>query len=124
MEEQFYENAEIEDGVLLKYEGKDTDSIVIPEGVTAIGGGRIEACKHLTSVTIPASVTAIDDWEDYEREKPTIFAPPDSFAWQWAQQNAFPVKESVPKRKAGICPHCGGKLKGLIFKKCVSCGKH
>lgn len=42
MEEQFYENAEIEDGVLLKYEGEDTDSIVIPEGVTAIGGGALK----------------------------------------------------------------------------------
>ena len=25
--------------------------------------------------------------------------------------------------KAGRCPHCGGKLKGLFSRKCIACGK-
>ena len=27
------------------------------------------------------------------------------------------------RRQSGLCQHCGGELKGLFFKKCVSCGK-
>ena len=27
------------------------------------------------------------------------------------------------RRNAGLCQHCGGRLKGLFAKKCVSCGK-
>ena len=27
------------------------------------------------------------------------------------------------RRKAGLCQHCGGDLKGFFSKKCVSCGK-
>ena len=26
-------------------------------------------------------------------------------------------------RNAGLCQHCGGALKGLFGKKCVSCGR-
>lgn len=95
-------------------------SLVFPDSVTSIEDSAFEACKNLKSVTIPASVTTIGPWEDFDREKPTVYAPPDSAAWQWAQQNGFPVE----KPRAGICPHCGGKLKGLIFKKCADCGKH
>jgi len=40
--------------------------------------------------------------------------------------NVGPVSEQnihKMKRKMGICPYCGGKIDGLIFKKCTSCGK-
>ena len=26
-------------------------------------------------------------------------------------------------RQAGLCQHCGGEIKGLFVKKCVTCGK-
>ncbi len=51
----------IEDGVLIKYEGSDSD-VVIPAGVTSIGEGAFFECYDLTSITIPDSVTSIGDF--------------------------------------------------------------
>ena len=55
---------EIQDGVLVKYNGKGGD-VVIPEGVTSIKGsllgGAFSGCTSLTNVTIPSSVTSIGD---------------------------------------------------------------
>lgn len=77
---------EIQDGILIKYTGTDTDviipegvtsigkyafsgsfgwgnqnlqSVVIPEGVTSIGNDAFLNCKNLHSVTVPESVTSI-----------------------------------------------------------------
>ena len=33
------------------------------------------------------------------------------------------AKQQAQWRSAGLCQHCGGQLKGLFGKKCVSCGK-
>ena len=49
----------IEDNVLVKYIGSDTD-VVIPDCVTKIGGFAFMACKALKSVERPDSVTDID----------------------------------------------------------------
>ena len=48
----------IENGVLTKYNGTDTD-VVIPDGVTSIGDYAFYGCNSLTSVTIPEGVTNI-----------------------------------------------------------------
>ena len=32
-------------------------------------------------------------------------------------------KLQLERRNIGVCQHCGGELKGLFTKKCVSCGK-
>ena len=54
----------IEDGVLKKYSGNDTD-VVIPDGVTEIYGsffgGAFKDCTTLTSITFPNSVTKIGE---------------------------------------------------------------
>ena len=49
----------IEDGVLKKCTDKSVTSVVIPEGVTAIGKHAFWGCKSLSSVVIPESVTEI-----------------------------------------------------------------
>lgn len=48
----------INNGVLEKYTGKGGD-VVVPDGVTSIGGKAFSLCDKLTSITIPASVTCI-----------------------------------------------------------------
>ena len=52
---------EILDGELIKYKGKDSD-VVVPDGVTAIGGCAFDRCHRLMSVTIPEGVTRIGRW--------------------------------------------------------------
>ncbi len=51
----------IVDGELIKYKGKDSD-VVVPDGVTAIGGCAFDRCHRLMSVTIPEGVTRIGGW--------------------------------------------------------------
>lgn len=48
----------IENGVLVAYNGSDSH-MAIPEGVTAIAPKLLEGKSHVTSVTIPSSVTEI-----------------------------------------------------------------
>ena len=51
---------EIEDGVLLRYSGRDTD-VVVPDGVTVIGASAFEGNTTVKSVTLPASVYSVSD---------------------------------------------------------------
>ena len=50
---------EINNGVLAKYKGSDSD-VVIPIGVTKIGRGAFDCCKSMESITVPDSVTEIE----------------------------------------------------------------
>ena len=50
----------IENGVLKMYKGID-EHVVIPEGVTSIGGHAFDDCRSLTSITIPDGVTSIGE---------------------------------------------------------------
>ena len=127
-------------------------SVTIPDTVTGIEKGTFLWCNQLESVTIPKSVVAIDDeaFDPHERNRFLhIYTPLGSFAEQWAKQKQIPVSEDAvsrqirmekeeneariarqtlqklmaERRAASLCQHCGGELKGLFSKKCVSCGK-
>ncbi|MDO4175442.1 MAG: leucine-rich repeat protein [Eubacteriales bacterium] len=54
----------IVNGILLRYQGNETD-IIIPDSVTTIGGNAFSNCANLTSVKIPDSVTTIDIYAFY-----------------------------------------------------------
>ena len=68
---------QIEDGVLIRYTGKDKD-VVIPDGVTRIGAKAFFSCRSLTSITIPDSMTSIGDSAFYECKSLTSITIPDS----------------------------------------------
>ena len=50
----------IEGTTVVRYTGAEAD-VRIPDGVTIIGESAFKGCKSLKSVTIPASVTSIED---------------------------------------------------------------
>lgn len=49
---------EIEDGVLIEYNGEST-KVVIPNGVVAIGDFAFTLCSEITEITIPKTVKSI-----------------------------------------------------------------
>ena len=67
----------IENGVLMKYTGNETN-VVIPEGVTSIGGWAFSRCTGLTNIEIPDSVTSIGDNAFRDCENLTSITIPDS----------------------------------------------
>ena len=99
-DEDFIRDAQIENGVLIKYKGKAKEvvipssvtsigdraffgceslvSIVIPDSVTSIGKWAFDGCSSLTSVTIPDSVTSIGTWAFSDCSSLTSITIPDS----------------------------------------------
>lgn len=70
------EQFQIENGVLVKYNGSD-NHVAIPEGVTAIGKEAFHKCQSLTSITIPDSVTSIGEYAFYACKNLTSVHIPD-----------------------------------------------
>lgn len=107
---------------------KALTSIILPKGITTIEERVFSGCDALRSVFVPGSVTAIAQTAFDGCKKVTIFAPENSFAWQWAENERIMVRDDAIIKQdyyqsAGLCQYCGGKFKGLLRKKCVSCGK-
>ena len=44
------------------YQMRGVRNVIIPEGVTSIGGDAFDGCESLTSIEIPSSVTSIGYW--------------------------------------------------------------
>lgn len=76
-EEEPEDGFEIKDGVLVSYSGTSTE-VVIPSGVTSIGGYAFSNCHSLTSVTIPNSVSSIGIYAFYGLSSLTNVNIPDS----------------------------------------------
>ena len=65
---------EIQNGVLVKYRG-DGGNVVIPKGITRIGNNAFYNCDSMTSVTIPNSVTIIEDFAFYRTGLTRVVIP-------------------------------------------------
>lgn len=68
---------EIEDGVLLRYNGDETE-ITIPDGVTAIDEDVFKDLSDVTSITMPDTVTSIGDYAFSNCKKLTSINIPNS----------------------------------------------
>ncbi len=66
-----------EEGCLTKYSGPGGD-VVIPDGVTSIGGSAFSECSSLTSITLPDGVTSIGNSAFYGCSSLTSITIPDS----------------------------------------------
>ena len=71
----------------------DLETIILPNGVTSLGYNAISRNPKLTSVTIPASVTSIDESNFEECPLAVIRTPKNSYAWIWAGEHHISVEE-------------------------------
>ena len=61
-----------------------------------IGNSAFSGCERLANITIPESVTKINNFVFYKCDNLTaIYTPADSYAAQWAAKNGYAVKEPV-----------------------------
>ncbi len=95
------EDFEITDGVLVKYNGRDTEvaipagvtaigdraffnsrvqSVTVPAGVVSIGESAFESCSSLSSISLPAGLTEIKDLAFRECGKLEAVALPEGLA--------------------------------------------
>lgn len=73
--------------------GLPIQTLIIPDGCTEIGARAFADCSNLVSVRIPASVTSIGMDAFSGGNNPIIFAPAESAASAYAQENALTVIE-------------------------------
>ena len=114
----------IENGVLIKYTGDDTD-VVVPEGVTIIGNNSFEFCE-LTSVVIPDGVTAIGGFAFAHCKNLISVSIPDSVtrildnAFIWCDSlKSLKIPNSVTKIPDNIIMGCSS-LTGLTLPESIN----
>ena len=71
--------------------GKPSKKYRIPNGVKTIGHDAFLNCKSITSLTIPESVTKINDnaFEFYNKKKLTMYCKEGSYSHKYAKQNGY-----------------------------------
>jgi alpha-tubulin suppressor-like RCC1 family protein len=77
--------------------------------VVMVGYGKEENNSYLRNWKL------FKNLENYELER--------KISMEEKRQEEEAKRIAVQRRNAGLCQHCGGELKGLFSKKCVSCGK-
>ena len=89
---------EIEDGVLIEYNGEST-KVVIPNGVVAIGDFAFTLCSEITEITIPKTVKSIGH----------------NAFWHCANLNSIKIPYSVIKIDDNAFEDCP-KLKTIYYE--------
>ncbi|MCQ2449039.1 MAG: leucine-rich repeat domain-containing protein, partial [Clostridia bacterium] len=95
--------------------GKLVTDLVIPQGVTTIGGSAFSGCTGLTSITIPNSVTTIGGYAFYRCTGLTSITIPDSVTtiggdafqnttWYNNQPDGMVYAGKVAYKYKGTCP--------------------
>ena len=64
-----------------------TDEVIVPESVNRIAQSAFSTCKDMKTVTIPSSVTRIDNYTFGSHPDVTIYAPSNTYAEQYAKEN-------------------------------------
>ena len=117
--------------------GEEIKDLVIPDGVTSIGGCAFEGCSGLTSVTIPDSVTSIGGTAFYNCSGLTSITIPDSVTSIGAHAfngcsdvlfdtNSIPGVKLVDRWAVGHTDSLSGDLdltgvRGIAGSSCFGC---
>jgi hypothetical protein len=64
-----------------------------------------------------------DDYKTWQEECNRLEAAYDMEYKKWENEVQETRTQAESRKSQGLCPHCGGTLKGMLSKKCVSCGK-
>jgi len=89
---------------------------------------RIDAENAKTKADVGAKCSQIQqkfgaDHKAWQEEYNRLKVPYDTEYKKW-ENEANTIKAQAEQWKSqGLCPHCGGMLKGLFAKKCTRCGK-
>lgn len=104
----------IENGVLLKYNGSDSD-VIIPDDVTEIGCNSFKGCENLKSIEIPNSVKDISRFAFKDCINLTNIKLPDGL--KVINQGVF---ENCRNLKSIIIPNEVIKIDEFAFNGCAS----
>lgn len=104
----------IEDDVLMKYTGNDTE-VAIPDCVKSIGTGAFEYCSSVVSVCIPDSVTSIEFWAFHMCTALTTVQIPNS-----VEKISHGVFDGCAALSQIHLPPSVTRIDSRTFKNCVS----
>ena len=112
------------------FEGCDSlQSISIPDSVTSIGSQAFNGCRSLRSINIPYGIAFIAKDAFANCEFLSNVTLPKSFANYISLKDLCEIFSdtsflTVLRKKAGLCPYCGGEFKKKIFfrEECSICG--
>ena len=84
------------------YDCTQLKRVELHEGLKTLTDQVFGGCTSLQELRIPETVTKIDD-RVFGESKPirvTVLAVRDSYAYRWAKEHGFPVREVAPERPA------------------------
>lgn len=74
------------------FANKEIESVKIPNSVTFIDGWAFASCRNLKAVHIPESVTEIGPFITLDSKKAVVYAPANSYAQQYCEENDIPFQ--------------------------------